>query len=98
MNGMKYTLEYVLYDKYNTWGYGGILIGSHKDNRFWGAVKVGERGQIVIPKGVRDKFDIKPGDTLVVFGKDKNQKLIIVKENVMSDLTLRILEGIDSRD
>ena len=37
-----------------------------------GTVKVGERGQIVIPKKARDYFDIKPGDTLAVLGdKDK---------------------------
>lgn len=34
-------------------------------------VTVGEKGQIVIPKQAREIFDIKPGDTLVLFGDEK---------------------------
>ena len=73
-------------------------MGSQKEEHFFGTVKVGDRGQIVIPKEARDKFDIKPGDILLVFGKDKNQKLIIVKEEVMRDFTLKILEDLDGRN
>ena len=49
-------------------------MGNYKDKHFFGTVKVGERGQIVIPKEARDKFNIKAGDSLVVFGRDKNQR------------------------
>ncbi len=69
-----------------------------KDKYFFGTVKVGERGQIVIPKEARDRFNIKPGDSLVVFGRDKNEKIIILKENVMRDFALKILEDLDSSD
>ena len=31
-------------------------------------VKVGEKGQFVIPKEARDIFDIHPGDTLIILG------------------------------
>lgn len=31
-------------------------------------VKIGEKGQFVIPKEARDMFDIHPGDTIVVLG------------------------------
>lgn len=73
-------------------------MGSFNENHFFGKVKVGERGQIVIPKEARDRFDIKPGDSLVVFGRDKNEKLIILKEKVMRDYALKILEDLDDQD
>ena len=44
-------------------------------------VKVGERGQIVIPKEVRDVFDIKAGDTLLLLG-DEAQGIAIVKSEL----------------
>ena len=36
----------------------------------FGTVKVGERGQIVLPKKARDLFHIKPGDLLVALGDE----------------------------
>ncbi|MBN1775438.1 MAG: AbrB/MazE/SpoVT family DNA-binding domain-containing protein [Clostridiales bacterium] len=39
-------------------------------------VKVGEKGQIVIPKAARDIFDIHPGDTLIILG-DEQQGMAI---------------------
>ena len=37
--------------------------------KVFGAVTMGERGQIVIPVGIRKNFNIKPGDRLIVFAK-----------------------------
>ena len=34
--------------------------------KFVGIAKVGEKGQIVIPKEARDMFDINPGDSIIV--------------------------------
>jgi AbrB family looped-hinge helix DNA binding protein len=73
-------------------------MGNYKDNLFFGTVKVGERGQIVIPKEAREKFDIKPGDSLVVFGRNKKEMLTIVKEKVMRDYALKILEDLDNQE
>ena len=47
-----------------------------------GIVRVGEKGQIVIPKGVRDLFDIKPGDTLLVLA-DEKRGIAITKADVL---------------
>ena len=50
--------------------------------KFAGTVRVGERGQIVIPKGVRDLLDIHPGDTLLVLA-DVKQGIAIIKDDVL---------------
>ncbi len=42
---------------------------------FLANVKVSEKGdKIVIPKEARNKFDIKPGNSLVMFGRGKKKK------------------------
>ncbi len=53
-------------------------------DKYVGISKVGEKGQIVIPKEARDMFDIKPGDSVVVLC-DKKKGMAIVKANVLED-------------
>lgn len=42
-------------------------------------VKVGEKGQFVIPKEARDVFNIQPGDTLIVLGDIERGLAILPK-------------------
>ena len=42
-----------------------------KQDKFIWTAKVGDKGQIVIPKEARDVFNIKNGDTLILFGDTK---------------------------
>ena len=49
-----------------------------KDDRFIVSVKVGEKGQIVIPKIAREMFNINPQDTVMILG-DKEKGLVILK-------------------
>lgn len=51
--------------------------------------KVGEKGQIVIPKEAREIFDINPGDTLLLLGDD-DQGIAIVK----NDMFLKFAEAV----
>lgn len=60
-----------------------------KKNKFVGISKVGEKGQIVIPKEARDMFDIKPGDSIIVLC-DKNQGIALVKSDVIEDLSDKV--------
>lgn len=53
-----------------------------RGKHIFGVVKVGEKGQIVIPKKARDVFDIKPGDGLVVLG-DEEQGMALMKASAM---------------
>jgi AbrB family looped-hinge helix DNA binding protein len=44
-------------------------MGTLMKGKIYGAVTVGERGQVVIPVEVRKSFKVKPGDKLIVFAK-----------------------------
>lgn len=61
---------------------GKHLLGMPKGKYIFGTVKVGEKGQIVIPKEARDLFEIKPGDTLLVLG-DAENGIIVSKPELM---------------
>ena len=66
---------------------GGLYM---EKDKFVGISKVGEKGQIVIPKEVRQMFDIQPGDSLVVLC-DKEKGIALVKSDIIEDLTDKIL-------
>jgi len=59
-------------------------------NKFVGICKVGEKGQIVIPKEIRTMFDIKPGDSVIVLS-DKEKGIAILKADVIDNLTDKVL-------
>lgn len=60
-----------------------------KKDKFVGVCKVGEKGQIVIPKEARDMFDIKPGDSIIALC-DKNQGIALIKADVIEDLSNKV--------
>lgn len=60
----------------------------------FGTAKVGERGQIVIPKEAREVMGIHPGDTLLILG-DEKQVLAIVNLNSEALARLTAEEGND---
>ena len=59
-------------------------------DKFVGIAKVGEKGQIVIPKEARDMFRIKSGDSIIVLC-DKERGIALVKADIIEDLTDKIL-------
>lgn len=54
-------------------------------------VKVGEKGQFVIPKEARDIFGISPGDTLIVLG-DVKCGIAIPPKNLFEKLASTIFD------
>lgn len=58
-------------------------------DKYVGICKVGEKGQIVIPKEARDMFNIKSGDSIIVLC-DKSQGIALVKADVIEDLSDKI--------
>lgn len=76
-NNIKYN-KYEKYNKYN------IKEEYMNKDKYVGICKVGEKGQIVIPKEVRDMFLINTGDSIIVLC-DKNQGIALVKADSIQD-------------
>jgi AbrB family looped-hinge helix DNA binding protein len=55
----------------------------------FGVVKVGDRGQIVIPKDARELYGIKAGDSLLVLGDKKGMALL--KTEIFQDKINEVL-------
>ncbi len=61
-----------------------------KGKYLFGICKVGEKGQIVIPKDARKIFNINSGDSLVLFG-DEKRGLALVKAEVFAGVADSIM-------
>ena len=55
-------------------------------------VKIGEKGQIVIPKNMRDMFGIKAGDSLLLMA-DKDRGIAIVNDTSFLSELFANMEG-----
>ena len=60
-----------------------------KKDKYVGISKVGEKGQIVIPKEARDMFDIKPGDSIIALC-DKTKGIALLKSDEIEDLADKV--------
>ena len=54
----------------------GVLPPAPIGKNIWGVVTINDRGQIVIPKGARDRFDLTGGQRLVVGSDERGIALI----------------------
>jgi len=61
----------------------------------YGTVKVGDRGQVVIPARARKDFNIKPGDLLLVVAGRKRRGIAMVKTDAMREFASRVLKGLE---
>ena len=76
---------------------GKHILGKQHAQKVFGTAKVGDRGQIVIPKEAREFFGIEPGDTLLILGKHETG-LIVTKPETLDDLANRIFQSVDKGD
>ena len=75
---------------------GKHILGKAKRHIF-GTARVGEKGQIVIPKEARQIFGVQPGDTLLILGDEENG-MIVTKPEVLSSLAEKILDQIGKEE
>ncbi len=54
----------------------GMIPPAPKGKNIWGSVAVNDRGQIVIPKGARDRFGLTGGQRLIVLSDEQGIALI----------------------
>ncbi len=76
---------------------GKHILGKQNAQRVFGTAKVGDRGQIVIPKEARELFGIRPGDTLLIVGEAETG-LIVSRPEVLNDFADEILNNVKKED
>ena len=64
----------------------------HEGKYIFGVVKVGNKGQIVIPRDARKVYDIKPGDALLVLGDQRG--IAMLKTEVFQNALDQAMEGL----
>lgn len=68
-----------------------------KGKHIFGTVKMGEKGQIVIPKEARDIFHLQPGDSLVVLGDEATGLALIKNDAFLEQVADAIFQQSGSR-
>lgn len=76
---------------------GKHILGKGNNQRVFGTAKVGDRGQIVIPKEARELFGIQPGDTLLILGEAETG-LIVSRPEVLNNLANQILNTVKNEE
>jgi len=65
---------------------------SAKNDKFMATLKVGPKGQIVIPKEVRDMFGIEPGDSMVILA-DSKRGIALERQSFLTKVADAIFAG-----
>ncbi len=64
------------------------------DGKYAWMVKIGEKGQFVIPKEARELFDLQPGDEILVLG-DTQRGIAILPKAKQQDYVKHIFSDIE---
>ena len=67
------------------------------DRHYMSSVKIGPKGQIVIPKEARDMFGIGPGDTLVLLA-DKKRGIALQTAEMLNPLLKQVFSTLSGDD
>ena len=64
------------------------------DGKYAWMVRIGEKGQLVIPKEARELFDFQPGDEILVLG-DKERGIAILPKSKQQDIIKQVFSDIE---
>ena len=65
-----------------------------QDGKYAWMVKIGEKGQFVIPKEARELFDLQPGNEILVLG-DAKRGLAILPKEMQAEYIARIFSHLE---
>ena len=65
------------------------------DGKYAWMVKIGEKGQFVIPKEARDVFGFQPGEEILVLG-DVNRGIAILPREMQKEYIARLFEQMEA--
>ena len=65
----------------------------HGDKYAW-MVKIGEKGQFVIPKEAREMFELQPGEEILVLG-DTKKGIVILPKSKQQDMIKQIFSKME---
>lgn len=68
----------------------GMMPPAPKGKDIWGTAAINDRGQIVIPKGARDKFGLSGGQRLIVLSDDMG--IALVPEEAFQEGMRKVME------
>ena len=61
-----------------------------KNAKIYGTVKVGEKGQVVIPSDARKEFSIEPGNLLLVVSGPEKKGIVLVKTDAVKEFVSKM--------
>lgn len=68
----------------------GLIPPAPKGKNIWGSITINDRGQIVVPKGARDKFGLVGGKRLIVLSDDEG--IVLVPAEKFEENVKKIME------
>ena len=74
----------------------GVIPPAPNGKYLWGLVTINDRGQLVIPKGARDKFGLTGGQRLIVVGDEVG--IALVPADVFEEKLKKAMELISFRN
>ena len=76
---------------------GKHILGRSPTPRVFGTAKVGDRGQIVIPKDAREMFGLEPGDQLVLLA-DRKKGVALQTTDKLNPMMRRVFEETEAEE